>query len=162
MPKTGRRGAGREGRNLHRKRASHYLEQDRERCLESAAAERGNSTPIVWQDRVFVTQALEKEGRRTLMCFDRQDGRLLWQEGTEWREPEATHARTRCAPRRPSRTANGSWRGSVRPACSATTSKASCCGSATSACSAHLGLRIVASAARRIVLPALRPGERSF
>jgi len=26
--------------------------------------ERGNSTPIVWQDRVFVTQSLEREGRR--------------------------------------------------------------------------------------------------
>ena len=44
--------------------------------------ERGNSTPIVWQDRVFVTQAVEKEGRRTLMCFDRRDGRLTWQQGT--------------------------------------------------------------------------------
>lgn len=53
--------------------------------------ERGNSTPIVWNDRVFVTQALEKEGRRTLMCFNRQDGRLLWQKGTEWKEKEATH-----------------------------------------------------------------------
>jgi len=57
----------------------------------SPLPERGNSTPIVWQDRVFVTQALEKEGRRTLMCFDRQDGRLLLQEGTEWHEQEATH-----------------------------------------------------------------------
>jgi hypothetical protein len=53
--------------------------------------ERGNSTPIVWKDRVFVTQAVEKEGRRTLMCFDRQDGRLLWQQGTEWHETEPTH-----------------------------------------------------------------------
>lgn len=53
--------------------------------------ERGNSTPIVWQDRVFVTQSLEKEGRRTLMCFRRQDGRLLWQEGMEWKEKETSH-----------------------------------------------------------------------
>jgi outer membrane protein assembly factor BamB len=53
--------------------------------------ERGNSTPIVWGDRVFVTQAIEKEGRRTLMCFDRRDGKLLWQQGTEWKEPEPTH-----------------------------------------------------------------------
>ena len=53
--------------------------------------ERGNSTPIVWGDRVFVTQAIEKENRRTLMCFDRKDGKLLWQKGTEWTEKEPTH-----------------------------------------------------------------------
>ena len=39
----------------------------------------GNSSPIVWGDRVFVSQAVEKENRRTLMCFNRTDGKLLWQ-----------------------------------------------------------------------------------
>ena len=29
--------------------------------------ERGNSTPIVWGGRVFVTQAIEREKRRTVM-----------------------------------------------------------------------------------------------
>src|SRR5262245_58977559 len=43
--------------------------------------DRGNSTPIVWADRVFVTQAIPKENRRTLMCFNRRDGKLLWQRG---------------------------------------------------------------------------------
>src|SRR5947209_1183035 len=38
--------------------------------------DRGNSTPVVWGDRVFVTQALEKERRRTVMCFSRTDGKL--------------------------------------------------------------------------------------
>jgi hypothetical protein len=56
-----------------------------------ALPERGNSTPIVWNDRVFITQTLEQAGRRTLMCFDRQDGRLLWQAGTVWHEKEPTH-----------------------------------------------------------------------
>ena len=56
-----------------------------------ALPERGNSTPVVWGDRVFVTQAIEKEGRRTLMCFDRKEGKLLWQKGTEWKEKELTH-----------------------------------------------------------------------
>src|SRR6186713_2878468 len=41
--------------------------------------DRGNSTPIVWGDRVFITQAVEKENRRTVMCFDRANGKLLWQ-----------------------------------------------------------------------------------
>jgi hypothetical protein len=40
---------------------------------------------------VLVTQAVEKEGRRTLMCFDRRDGRLAWQQGTVWNEPDPTH-----------------------------------------------------------------------
>lgn len=53
--------------------------------------DRGNSTPIVWGDRVFVTQAIEKTGRRTVMCFDRRDGRLLWHAGPTWTEKERTH-----------------------------------------------------------------------
>lgn len=43
--------------------------------------DRGNSTPVVWGNRVFVTQAIENENRRTLMCFDRNNGALLWQKG---------------------------------------------------------------------------------
>jgi outer membrane protein assembly factor BamB len=54
--------------------------------------ERGNSTPIVWQDRIFVTQALEKEGQRTLICFDRATGKLLWQSGVTYLDKESTHA----------------------------------------------------------------------
>ena len=51
----------------------------------------GNSTPIVWSDRVFVTQAIESEGRRTLMCLDRREGKLLWQSGVSYPEKELTH-----------------------------------------------------------------------
>src|SRR5215471_2651934 len=50
----------------------------------------GNSSPIVWGNKVFVTQAIEKENRRTLMCFDRTTGRLLWQSGTTYAEKEPT------------------------------------------------------------------------
>ena len=53
--------------------------------------ERGNSSPIVWDNRVFITQALEKEGRRTVICFDRANGKLLWQSGTTYSEKETTH-----------------------------------------------------------------------
>jgi len=54
-----------------------------------ALPERGNSTPIVWGTRVFLTQAVGK--RRTLMCLDRADGKTLWQQGPEWAEAERTH-----------------------------------------------------------------------
>jgi len=51
----------------------------------------GNSTPIVWGGQVFITQALEQEGRRTLMSFDRKSGKLLWQSGTLFAEKEESH-----------------------------------------------------------------------
>jgi outer membrane protein assembly factor BamB len=54
--------------------------------------DRGNSTPVIWGQKVFVTQAIEKENRRTLMCFDRANGKLLWQQGVVYPEKEVTHA----------------------------------------------------------------------
>ena len=36
-----------------------------------ALPERGNSTPVVWGDRVFVTQAVGDE--RLILCFSRTD-----------------------------------------------------------------------------------------
>ncbi len=55
-----------------------------------ALPEAGNSTPIVWGERVFVTQPVGE--RRTLMCFNRADGKLLWQVGVATKEKEPTHA----------------------------------------------------------------------
>lgn len=52
--------------------------------------EPGNSTPIVWGDRLFLTQPIEKD--RTLMCFDRKDGSLLWKSGTTYNLPDRTHS----------------------------------------------------------------------
>ena len=53
--------------------------------------ERGNSTPVIWGNHVFVTQAIEKEGRRLLLCFDKNTGRLLWESGVTYTEKEPTH-----------------------------------------------------------------------
>ena len=53
--------------------------------------DRGNSSPIVWHDRVFVTQAIEKENRLTVMCLNRANGKLLWQSGTTYSEKDPTH-----------------------------------------------------------------------
>jgi outer membrane protein assembly factor BamB len=52
--------------------------------------ERGNSTPVVWGDRVFITQATEKSTKRAVMCFAR-DGKLLWKQETKYTEKEPTH-----------------------------------------------------------------------
>jgi outer membrane protein assembly factor BamB len=54
--------------------------------------DRGNSTPVVWGDRVFITQATEKDDRRTVMCFSRADGRLLWQSGVTYSDGEPSNA----------------------------------------------------------------------
>jgi outer membrane protein assembly factor BamB len=53
--------------------------------------EPGNSSPIVWGDRVFVTQAREDGARRNLMCFDRGTGRLLWERGVALEGPDTRH-----------------------------------------------------------------------
>jgi outer membrane protein assembly factor BamB len=51
----------------------------------------GHSSPIVWGDRIFVTTGLEKEQKRMLLCLDRSDGRLLWQQEVLKAKPEPKH-----------------------------------------------------------------------
>jgi outer membrane protein assembly factor BamB len=73
----------------------------------------GNSTPIIWGDRIFVTQANDVTQwppkvpenfaggssagghavaeKRSVMCFNRTDGKLLWQRDVVYKEPEITH-----------------------------------------------------------------------
>ncbi len=54
--------------------------------------DRGNSTPIVWNDRVFITQATENDHRRMVMCFDRSNGKLLWKSGVVYAHHESTNS----------------------------------------------------------------------
>src|SRR5690242_11005831 len=53
--------------------------------------EPGNSSPIVWGRRVFLTQARDKGARRAVLCFDRADGKLLWQREVRFDGREPTH-----------------------------------------------------------------------
>jgi outer membrane protein assembly factor BamB len=48
----------------------------------------GNSTPVIWSDKVFVTQANKGGSTRGLMCFDRADGKLLWKQELQYAEKE--------------------------------------------------------------------------
>jgi len=50
----------------------------------------GNSSPIVWGKRVFLTQSTDKEHRRTVICVDRESGKLMWQSGVTYSEEEPT------------------------------------------------------------------------
>lgn len=54
-----------------------------------ALPERGNSTPVVWGDRIFLTQNVGT--RRSLLCIARADGKELWEKGVEWKDKEQTH-----------------------------------------------------------------------
>jgi outer membrane protein assembly factor BamB len=40
---------------------------------------KGNSSPVVWRDRIFLTALLDEGGTRAVLCFRRHDGKLLWQ-----------------------------------------------------------------------------------
>ena len=39
----------------------------------------GNSSPVVWADKLFLTSAFDGGRRISLLAFDRRDGSLLWQ-----------------------------------------------------------------------------------
>jgi outer membrane protein assembly factor BamB len=68
--------------------------------------DQGNSSPIVWGDRIFVTQASDKTiwpprpasggyaaaAKRSVLCFERATGKLLWQQDTAYPEKEWTHS----------------------------------------------------------------------
>jgi len=40
---------------------------------------KGHSSPIVWEDRVFLTTAIKETARRLLLCLDTATGKVLWQ-----------------------------------------------------------------------------------
>ncbi|MEX0716539.1 MAG: PQQ-binding-like beta-propeller repeat protein [Planctomycetaceae bacterium] len=52
---------------------------------------KGNGSPIVSSGRVFLTTALDDGAKRTLHCFDRRDGKQLWERTVEWKADEPTH-----------------------------------------------------------------------
>src|SRR5262245_45076064 len=51
----------------------------------------GQSSPIIWGDRIFLTAELAKGQERLVYCVDRKSGKLLWQQ-TAWKgKPEPSH-----------------------------------------------------------------------
>lgn len=53
----------------------------------------GSSSPIVWNNTVFLTQSLDKGGKeRALLCLDRRTGKNLWQKSIQFVGKEPTHA----------------------------------------------------------------------
>lgn len=57
----------------------------------------GHSSPIIWGDRVFLTTAVVETKDRILLCLDRTNGKILWQETVinaplEAKNPENSYA----------------------------------------------------------------------
>jgi len=40
----------------------------------------GHSSPIIWDNRIFLTSALQESQERVLLCFDRKTGATLWRQ----------------------------------------------------------------------------------
>jgi outer membrane protein assembly factor BamB len=59
-----------------------------------ALADPGNSTPVVWGERVFVTHANKGGSVRSLLCFARADGKLKWQKDVTYSEKETNWNQT--------------------------------------------------------------------
>ena len=51
----------------------------------------GQSSPVVWGERIFLTTALEKGKQRVVMALDRNSGKILWQHTAWTGEPEPVH-----------------------------------------------------------------------
>ena len=40
----------------------------------------GQSTPIYWENKLFVTSSLDDGSKRSLVCIDLESGKILWQK----------------------------------------------------------------------------------
>jgi outer membrane protein assembly factor BamB len=59
---------------------------------KTALPGRGQSSPIIAGDRIFLTTALDKGQQRMVLCVDRRDGKVAWQQVVPWKgEPEKIH-----------------------------------------------------------------------
>lgn len=48
----------------------------------------GNSTPVIYGERIFLTQANKGGTVRSILCFNRADGKKLWQKDVAYSEKE--------------------------------------------------------------------------
>lgn len=40
----------------------------------------GHSSPIIWEDKLFITSAIPETQEKILLCYDSKNGKLLWQK----------------------------------------------------------------------------------
>lgn len=52
----------------------------------------GHSSPVIWENRLFITSALPESGEKILLCYDTQNGALIWQRTVVKTALEKKHA----------------------------------------------------------------------
>jgi len=52
---------------------------------------KGHSSPAIWGDRIFLTSCLENENKQLILCLDRKDGKILWQQDQPQKIQKAIH-----------------------------------------------------------------------
>src|SRR5947209_3289161 len=52
---------------------------------------RGQSSPVVWGDRIFLTSAVDEGRQRLVLCIDTRSGKVLWEQVAWEGEPEKSH-----------------------------------------------------------------------
>ena len=57
----------------------------------SPLPEAGNSTPVIWGDKMFITQPFAETKERGILCLERSSGKELWRRGVVYTESEPTH-----------------------------------------------------------------------
>ncbi len=62
----------------------------------------GNSSPIVWRDRILLTTAYEGGARRSILCLRRADGKPLWETFVPAAAPERANRKNGHASSTPS------------------------------------------------------------
>jgi len=68
----------------------------------TAVPGRGNSSPIVWNDQIFLTTAQEGGRRLSILSYRRTDGQLLWQTDVPEGPAESIHPKNTQASATPS------------------------------------------------------------
>jgi outer membrane protein assembly factor BamB len=51
----------------------------------------GQSSPVIWGDRIFLTTALENGKQRVVFCCGRKSGKVLWEHVAWTGDPEPSH-----------------------------------------------------------------------
>jgi outer membrane protein assembly factor BamB len=86
------RGANNDGQAAPGDKAPLEWSKDKNVKWKVALPRPGNSSPIVVGGKVFVATALDPQGlQRSLICFDRKDGKQLWQKTVAYETTEPTH-----------------------------------------------------------------------
>jgi outer membrane protein assembly factor BamB len=63
---------------------------------------KGNASPIIWRDRIYLTTAVDGGKQRLVLCFNRADGKLLWQSGPKVEKVEGVYSKNSHASATPS------------------------------------------------------------